>query len=94
MANTETADLSDLMLNTHIARGRIIDWVDEAMLYAQVGPKSAEAQQPSAREVLRAHGIRTGTSLLLAYDQSLRRHDSGLLRSKKQSARSQQGDRV
>lgn len=75
VANMATADLSDLMLNTRIARGRIIDWVDQAMLYVQIGPKAADAKQPSAREALRAHGIRTATSLLVAYDQSLRRHD-------------------
>ena len=38
IANMATADLSDLMLNTRIARGRIIDWVDQAMLYVQIGP--------------------------------------------------------
>ncbi|MGZ9059653.1 MAG: hypothetical protein ACXW14_10475, partial [Burkholderiaceae bacterium] len=75
IANMATADLSDLMLNTRIARGRIIDWVDQAMLYVQIGPVTKDVKQGSARDALRAHGIRSATSLLVAYDQSLERKD-------------------
>lgn len=77
IANMATADLSDLMLNTRIARGRIIDWVDQAMLYVQIGPNSGDSKQHSARDALRSHGIRTATSLLVAYDQSIERKDDG-----------------
>lgn len=73
IANMATADLSDLMLNTRIARGRIVDWVDQAMLYVQVGPDAGESPQRSARAALRSHGIRTATSLLAAYDGCVER---------------------
>lgn len=75
IANMATVDLSDLMLNTRIARSRIVDWVDQAMLYVQIGPDRGDSKQPSTRDRLRALGIRTATSLLVAYDQSLERGD-------------------
>jgi hypothetical protein len=74
VANMATTDLSDLMLNTRIARNRLVDWVDQAMLYVQIGPEAKEPNQRSARELLRDHGIRTATSLLLAYDRSKQQH--------------------
>jgi hypothetical protein len=76
IGNMATADLSDVMLNTRIARGRIIDWVDQAMLYVQIGPKSEDSKEHSDRNALRGHGIRTATSLLVAYDQSFERKDN------------------
>lgn len=75
VANMSTVDLSDLMLNTRIARSRIVDWVDQAILYVQIGPDTDDSKQPSTRDLLRAQGIRTATSLLVAYDQSLERED-------------------
>ncbi|HTP95493.1 MAG TPA: hypothetical protein VMK05_06560 [Burkholderiales bacterium] len=75
IANMATADLADLMLNTRIARGRIIDWVDQALLYTQLGPEPKNGQVQSPRLALRAHGIRTATALLAAYDDSSRRGD-------------------
>ena len=61
LPNMATADLVDLMLNTRIPRGRIIDWVDQAILYTQIGP---HPKNQSPRSSLRAFGIRSATSFL------------------------------
>src|SRR6185369_10887506 len=37
--NMATADIVDLMLNTRIPSDRIIDWVDQAILYTHLGPE-------------------------------------------------------
>jgi MFS family permease len=62
--NMATADLVELLLNTRLPPERIIDWVDQAILYTQLGPQRKRDQ--SARHNLRIHGIRTATSLLRA----------------------------
>jgi len=49
-------DLIDLMLETRIPVPRLVDWVDQAILYLHL-------PQNSDRERLRAYGIRTATDL-------------------------------
>jgi hypothetical protein len=66
--NMATADLVDLMINTRFPPDRIIDWVDQAILYTQLGPEHPE--EPSRRGLLRVHGIRTATALIEAYNRS------------------------
>ena len=60
--NMATADLVELLLNTRLPPERIIDWTDQAILYTQLGPQGKG--EGDARQKLRAHGIRTATSLL------------------------------
>lgn len=66
--NMATADIVDLMLNTRIPSDRIIDWVDQAILFTHIGPET-EGRLDS-RGILRGHGIRTASSLVEAYNRS------------------------
>jgi hypothetical protein len=59
--NMATTDLVELFINTRFPPERIIDWVDQAILYTQLG-----AQNKEFRDVLRLQGIRTATSFLEA----------------------------
>jgi hypothetical protein len=83
--NMATADLVELMLNTRFPPNRIVDWVDQAILYTQLGPdmklngKPSEkvdekangaAAQNTSRQLLREHGIRTASALVYAYEKS------------------------
>jgi hypothetical protein len=73
--NMATADLLDLMLNTRFPPDRVVDWVDQAILYTHLGVdgettvatsgrgKDAGTEAPSRRMLLRAHGIRTASAL-------------------------------
>lgn len=67
-----TADLVDLLLQTKFPPDRIIDWMDQAILYTCLGPEAAGA---SRRHLLRQHGIRTATQLVYEYRRSVKRQD-------------------
>jgi hypothetical protein len=59
-------DLIDLMLETRIPVPRLVDWVDQAILYLHLPPAGAsESQGDRAR--LRTYGIRTATDLETAH---------------------------
>jgi hypothetical protein len=73
--NMATADLVDLMIETRLPPDRIIDWVDQAILYTQLGPEPAKQSAPTRRSLLRIHGIRTASSLVNAYQKSETRGD-------------------
>lgn len=61
MPNMATANLVELLLQTRFPPHRIVDWVDQAILYTHLGPESHKA-----REALRSCGIRTASALLKA----------------------------
>jgi hypothetical protein len=68
-------DLVELLLKTRIPASRLIDWVDQAILFIhcsctceQVDARSGNA--PSVLAQLRAHGIRTATELRRAHDEA------------------------
>jgi hypothetical protein len=67
--NMATADLIDLLINTRFPPDRIIDWVDQAILYTHIGPQAKDGDD-GLRSILRAHGIRTATSLVEDYNRS------------------------
>jgi hypothetical protein len=67
--NMATADLVDLLINTRFPPDRLIDWVDQAILYTHLGP-AAKKDEPGAREILRSHGIRTASSLIEVHGRS------------------------
>jgi hypothetical protein len=69
--NMATADIVDLLLNTRIPPERIIDWVDQAILYTHL----SQDDDLKYRAKLRAHGIRTASGFLYAYDRSECQHD-------------------
>lgn len=58
-------DLIELMLRTRIPVSRLVDWVDQAILYLYLGGRTPEGRK--ARLVMRQHGIRTATDLLTAW---------------------------
>jgi hypothetical protein len=75
-------DLIDLMLETRIPVPRLLDWLDQAILYLHLtpsagqdptrDPSSAEAKNlHSLRDCLRFYGIRTATDLIGADKQQL-----------------------
>lgn len=67
-------NLVDLMLWTRIPTSRLVDFVDQAILYLHVqGPARASGEEArdaedGARQLLAEHGIRTATDLERAYD--------------------------
>jgi hypothetical protein len=56
-------DLVDLMLSTRIPVPRLVDWVDQAILYLHTVDENGKS---IGRDHLRAHGIRTASDLLTA----------------------------
>ncbi len=58
-------DLIELMLQTRIPAPRLVDWIDQAILYLHVGSSDLEGEDSRAVSVgrLRAFGIRTATDL-------------------------------
>jgi hypothetical protein len=70
--NMATADIVELMLNTRTPPERIVDWVDQAILYTQLGPEK------KSRQRLREHGIRTASDLVVAYAKSQKRGSADL----------------
>jgi len=61
--NMATANFVDLMLNTRVPADRIIDWVDQAILYTHLGADQAGTKR---REALRRCGIRTASAYVRA----------------------------
>jgi hypothetical protein len=59
--NMATADIVDLLVNTRLPAGRIVDWVDQAILLTYLRESSTEG--PVAAELAR-HGVRTASSVL------------------------------
>lgn len=69
--NMATADIVDLMINTRFPPDRIIDWVDQAILYTHLGHEERKkGGEPTRRDLLRAHGIRTASALVEVYNRS------------------------
>ena len=62
-----TANLVDLLLGTRVPVGRLVDWVDQALLCLYL-PK--QDGQRTAREDLRIAGIRTATDLIRLWDSA------------------------
>lgn len=58
--NMASADIVELLLNTKLPPDRIIDWVDQAILYTCMGKDREE------RKKLRRHGIRSASGLIAA----------------------------
>jgi hypothetical protein len=70
MQNLSTANLVDVILHTRVPVGRLVDWIDQAVLYLhlelpkqQRGKKKGEAAEESTRDRLRRLGIRSATAL-------------------------------
>jgi hypothetical protein len=64
-------DLIELMMETRIPVPRLIDWVDQAILYLHLKEQQPNAQQETGERItlhrrLQTYGIRTATDLLFA----------------------------
>lgn len=64
--NMATADVVELLVQTRFSADQIIDWIDQAILYTNLGSEEGN-HSLSKRRRLRAHGIRTASSLELAF---------------------------
>jgi hypothetical protein len=68
--NMATTDIVELLLNTRMPPNRLIDWVDQAILYTHLTPSGAGKAKGSGqadadrRRGLRRLGIRTATSFV------------------------------
>jgi hypothetical protein len=70
--NMAMADIVELMVQTRLPPEQIIDWVDQAILYTNLGPQSEKKKDGlSPRQKLRAQGVRTATSLQVSYEKCL-----------------------
>jgi hypothetical protein len=74
-------DVIDLMLDTRIPVPRLVDWVDQAILYLHVVPDikgaSEKVKNEGALLILQRHGIRTATDLLAAAFAAKNRKENG-----------------
>ena len=61
-------DLINLVLETQIPVPRLVDWMDQAILYLHIIEKEGPDGQQPAREKLREYGIRTATDLLSCWN--------------------------
>ncbi|NEA32685.1 hypothetical protein [Streptomyces sp. SID13031] len=67
--NMATADIVDLLVNTRIPAGRVVDWVDQSILLTQLGAEDVNSDESnSTRRQLSRHGIRTASTLLKTAD--------------------------
>jgi len=60
-------DLINLVLETQIPVPRLVDWMDQAILYLHVIQMNTDDGNQPAREKLREYGIRTATDLLACW---------------------------
>jgi hypothetical protein len=67
MQNLATANIVDLMLNTRIPIERLIDWIDQSLLYIHLGKKEADTEETN-RDKLRRFGIRTASDLMNVFE--------------------------
>jgi hypothetical protein len=74
MPNMASADILELMLNTRFSPDRLVDWVDQAILYTALGPSLDKKATNDPRLILRGHGIRTATALIEAQRRSADLH--------------------
>ena len=87
MQHLATTDIVDLMLNTRIPVDRLVDWIDQALLYLRVDDATTkhtiegkDVEFAGDRTTLRNYGIRSATDLLDVLDDQERGKDfTGLL---------------
>jgi len=74
--NMATTEIVDLMLRTRFPPDRIIDWVDQAILFTHLGPDQEGEKKGQRKDLLRLYGIRTATSLIQAFRAADNREDA------------------
>jgi len=74
--NMANAEIVDLMLGTRFPPDRIIDWVDQAILFTYLGPdQEGDKKGGKRKDLLRLYGIRTATALIQAFEATQDRED-------------------
>ena len=70
--NMATADLVELFLNTKLPPERIIDWVDQAILYTLIGKESDDDKSDHAdtKARLQRYGVRSASTLVAAHEHA------------------------
>jgi tetratricopeptide (TPR) repeat protein len=68
-------ELIQLVLATQVPVPRLVDWMDQAILYLHVTTESKSKDDVSAGITLRQYGIRTATDLLSCWDAAGKRKD-------------------
>ena len=70
MQNLATANLVDLMLNTRIPVERLVDWVDQSLLYLHLRTEKEEKaeEKESSRQIFRGIGIRTAMDVHILFE--------------------------
>jgi len=69
-------DLIRLVLSTQMPVARLVDWLDQAILYLHVvSTPGMTDKQESGRDALREYGIRTTTDLLACWDAAEKRKE-------------------
>lgn len=88
MQNLATANLVDVILHTRVPVGRMIDWVDQALLYLHLAPSKRGFRRSKAEEsrtILRRLGIRAATDLENAFKPSAHGEGTASLVAQKQN---------
>jgi hypothetical protein len=67
------SNLVELILQTRIPPGRLVDWTDQAHLYLHLHYAGEGSSKPSPLDKLHEQGIRTASDLLSVYDAARRR---------------------
>lgn len=87
LQNLATANIVDLMLNTRIPIERLIDWIDQALLYIHLEKGESDAGETS-RKKLRRFGIRAASDLAIVLEtldaESVRKLESILDKDQKE----------
>lgn len=73
--NLAMANLPRLILQTRFEPARIIDWVDQAILYLHLGSDKPDSGGMTARRCLRDHGIYTASALIEAHAKARKNGD-------------------
>ena len=67
------SNLVELILQTRIPPGRLVDWTDQAHLYLHLHYAESKSKAPSPLDKLHEQGIRTASDLLSVYDAARQR---------------------
>ena len=71
MQNLATANIVDVVLNTRIPVGRLIDWLDQALLCIRLDERKDKRKDTGGpRALLRSIGIRSATDFVVAVTDS------------------------
>jgi len=68
MQNLLTANVVDIVLNTRVPIGRLVDWIDQAALLVHLPTPNQGQDESRERKALRRSGVRSATDLEAVFD--------------------------